>query len=109
MSFWGLDSGQWESDTVRVGYPAPANTSFLLVAYVDDPPEGVLYENTSQNESAHVDGVEIGLNSKFSGTHTAQVVMAKDENRNGQFDRETDSPYLKDGEVIRAGPERVGF
>lgn len=110
VSFWGTgDPDLWDQDLVRVGYSVPRNVSFLVVTYVDNSPEGVAYVNNTIGYGVTVDGAELDLDSAFSDEHTVQVVLYHDQNDNGEYEQGVDSPCLVDGEVVRAGPERIDF
>lgn len=109
IAFWGL-SGEnfWSQDTVRVGYRLPANTSVLLVTYIDGTVQDVT-SRTTDDSATHADGDELTLDGRFSGTHVVRTVVYRDTNRDGQLQQDVDAPCTADGELVQAGPTRVDF
>lgn len=110
VEWWGLNEEHlWQPDVVRVSYYGPPDTSFLLVTYVDGTVGGAAYENNTNYDGFIVDGAELDLDEPLSGEHVLQVVIYHDEDRNGQLDRDVDSPCLDDGAVVTTRPVRVDF
>ncbi|WP_458210704.1 DUF7282 domain-containing protein [Haladaptatus sp. NG-SE-30] len=114
VSFWGLNGpaaqNKWSSESVRVGYTLPPNSSAFLVVYENETMLGYSQAtNTRSEHSVASDGDHIQLNTSLNGTHTLRVVVVEDTNQNGTFDPTTDQPYRQNGEIVRAGPQTIDF
>lgn len=110
VSFWGLNEESfWTQDTVRAGYYLPANTSILLVTFVDGTVQGVSFQNNPSDDGINSDGAKLDLETSLSETHVIRTVVYQDTNGDRQFEKGVDMPCHDDGEVVQAGPARVNF
>ncbi|MFC7098872.1 hypothetical protein [Halobaculum marinum] len=110
LAFWGLgDPYFWSSDVVRVGYTVPANTSLLLVAYVDGEPHGTLATTNERNDTTNVDGATLLLDRAFDERHAVRVVRHADADGDGAFDPGADPPCRGADGVSQAGPTVIDF
>lgn len=110
IDFWGPnDTRPWTQSSIHISYTKPANTSFLLVAYIDGQVAAESYEQDPGEHDIHFDGARISLQREYTGRHAVQVVVYHDENQNSEFDRGTDTPCLVDGDIAQAGPTWVNF
>lgn len=111
VSYWGLEdpnqSQTWASDTLRLGYGLPANSSIFFVAYENDTIIGVTHIST--DESVAADGDTFTLNTQLSGEHTVTVKMYTDTNGNDTYDSDTDAVCHQNGDVIQTRTVSLNF
>lgn len=110
VEFWGLNQDDfWSSDTARIGYYLPANTSVLFVTYVDGDVAGTTYEHNRYDDGFNADGAKLDLEDTYEGKHTVQVVAYRDTNGSETFEKGVDEPCRADGALVQAGPTVVDF
>ncbi len=105
VSFWN----GWTQNSVRVSYYLPANTSILLVTYIDGTVQSATIRKNTHDDGIHADGDKLLLQNALSGVHTVRTVVYQDSNGDGQFEKGVDSPCQVAGEVVQAGPTRMNF
>lgn len=110
VSFWGLSDRHWRSDEVRFGAYLPSNASYVFVAYVDGSVAGTEPSpDLEGGDGLNVDGQGIPLGEPLSGTHTVQIVVYRDSDRNGAFDPGTDRPCRNGDGLVRTSHYAIDF
>lgn len=111
VSYWGsngsVEREAWTQNTLRLKYALPANVSVFFVAYENDTVLGIKHITTESSVAA--DGDTFTLNTQLSGTHTVNVKLYEDTNRNGDFDPDVDTVCRHNGAIVQTGTKTLNF